>query len=156
NDCMGYLNKALVLIHRNDRRAAVPLLRRCLQIDPTRPATHFHLGVSLGELGDLDGGIVYLRTAHDLDPKDAKTLSRRRELLRLKKQYTEAIRVLKEAVNRDESLAEASLNLGLALGESGQNREAIPHLEKAVRLDPNNALGHVWLGVALYNTGRVG
>jgi len=71
----GYFNKALILIHRNDRRAAVPLLRRCLQINDTQPATHFHLGMSLYLLGDRDGGIFYLRTAHDLDPKYVQTLS---------------------------------------------------------------------------------
>ena len=44
--------------------------------------------------------------------------------------------------------------LGSSYMQAGRTRDAIPHLEEAVRLDPKNASAHNYLGGALLETGR--
>lgn len=55
------------------------------------------------------------------------------------------------AVTRNNALAEC--NLGNALGARGHRKEAIPHLQEALRLYPTYAEAHVNFGVALVEEG---
>ncbi len=50
--------------------------------------------------------------------------------------------------------AEAHLNLGTVLIEQGKSAEAIPHLERALRLNPDLAEAHCSLGAALKEQGK--
>jgi len=62
----------------------------------------------------------------------------------------EGIAEFRAALNLQPDIAEVQLNLGEALlGEPGQHREALEHLQRAVALDPSYAWAHSNLATAL-------
>jgi tetratricopeptide (TPR) repeat protein len=55
---------------------------------------------------------------------------------------------LRRAISLKDDFAEALANLGILLDHTGRGREGIPLLEKAISLDPENAVYHYNLGLA--------
>ena len=71
------------------------------------------------------------------------------------KQFTEAIPVLRKAVELDGRNGPAQVNLGAALLATNQFAAAIPVLRKVVELDPKSSSAHVNLGWALNVQGEL-
>jgi tetratricopeptide (TPR) repeat protein len=67
---------------------------------------------------------------------------------------SEAVRWLRIAVDRAPDRAEAHEKLGLAIFLHGDPRAALPHLERARRLDPASASAHLNLAVLYAELGR--
>jgi tetratricopeptide (TPR) repeat protein len=65
-----------------------------------------------------------------------------------------AVPYFRQALERNPRFPEAMIKLGVALGKTGENKEALALLERAVMLDPNNAEGHYRLGLLLARNGR--
>lgn len=70
-----------------------------------------------------------------------------------KGERAQAVRVLRQIIQKNPRDAEARLMLGSILAEDGQRSESITHLEAAVRLLPRSAEAHNALGEALKGFG---
>lgn len=74
-----------------------------------------------------------------------------------KRQYREALANAEKAISRSPDKAESLEMMGLVLTFSGRGQEAIPYLEKAIRLNPETqarsfaVLGHAYLGSGNYD-----
>jgi class 3 adenylate cyclase/tetratricopeptide (TPR) repeat protein len=74
-----------------------------------------------------------------------------------KRQYREALANAEKAISRSHGKAESLEIMGLVLTFSGRSQEAIPYLEKAIRLNPETparsfaVLGHACLGAGNYD-----
>ena len=56
--------------------------------------------------------------------------------------------MLKRVVAAQPDNADALINLGLALGQAHEARDAVPFLERAIQLQPDNATAHQNLAAA--------
>lgn len=70
------------------------------------------------------------------------------------KLYPQAVDTLAPIVDRQPDLAEAQLNLGIALRETGRVQEAEVHLRKALELGPDWADAHHQMGLLMSALGR--
>ena len=78
---------------------------------------------------------------------DSAAFYLRRGRLYMKEQvYTRAIEQLSQAVRHDPESAEAQSMLGLAYALRLKPGKALPHIEKAIAIDPGNGIYHMHLG----------
>ncbi len=70
-------------------------------------------------------------------------------------QFRDAESIYKATLSGNEYTALAHYNLGLALAEAHRDREALPHFERAIELDPNYAEAHNNLGNLLLRTNQI-
>jgi Flp pilus assembly protein TadD len=61
---------------------------------------------------------------------------------------------LEQALRIDPGYAEAHSNLGVALAQMGETREAMEHFEQALRIKPDYAQVHYNLAIILEQAGR--
>jgi tetratricopeptide (TPR) repeat protein len=66
----------------------------------------------------------------------------------------EASKAAVQALELDDSLAEAHVSMALVSGNRCDFTEAFEHYRKAVEIDPNNATAHQWYGLTLCLYGR--
>lgn len=106
--------------------------------------------------GDMDGAIATLRRAVALRPDDALYLSTLGSALIDGYRYDEAIDVLRQATQRDESLASAWYNLGLANMRAMRVDESASALRRALALSPDIAISaYAMIGDMFRAEGRI-
>lgn len=95
------------------------------------------------ELGRYDEAIVHLRAALDRDPDSAVAHNLlgmahrfRFNALRARRDKEREIEAFREAVRLDPTFVQALVNLGTSLWWDGRGTEALPHLLRALALDP--------------------
>ena len=76
------------------------------------------------------------------------------ELSRQAQQWDDAIEHFSRASSLDASFADAFLGLGFALNSVSRYAEAIPPLQRGVKLQPENPTGHYQLAIAYNGVGR--
>ena len=89
-----------------------------------------------------------------IDPVNAAAQFWLGELARREGQWEEAIPHFAAAVELDSNFSDALLALGSSLNAAGRFQEAIPPLEKYVKMSPEAVAGHYQLYVAYQRTGR--
>ncbi len=71
------------------------------------------------------------------------------------RRYAEAEAAFRKVIRLDPSLAEAHVNLGLALHQGKKQKEAIKAFEQALRLQPKLTHAYLFLGINLFNLNRL-
>lgn len=106
--------------------------------------------------GDTQGAIATLRRAIASRPNDALYLSTLGSALIDSYRYDEAIDVLRQATQRDESLSSAFYNLGLAHMRAMQVDESAAALRRAIALSPDIAISaYAMIGDMFRAEGRI-
>jgi tetratricopeptide (TPR) repeat protein len=133
---------------------AIGEFRQALDLDPTLVPVHFYLARLYLDLGraarakeELEAGLVQT-------PGNPEFLALLGEAERQMKNPRRAVEVTRQALQADESFAQARYYLGLALLDLGQRDEAITELEKVVRSGPSLADPYLALGNAYLDAGR--
>jgi tetratricopeptide (TPR) repeat protein len=136
---------------------AVPFFRRAIELDPEFALAHGRLGTVLSNLGDRQEAEKATARAYELRGKTSG-----RERLYIEARYfttvardqqkaIEAYRLLLATYPDDYA---AHSNLGSLYRDRGMSKEAIEHLEEAVRLAPAQPLGHLNLAQAYLSDNR--
>jgi tetratricopeptide (TPR) repeat protein len=120
--------------------------RRVLVLAPNRPGLHFRLGrVLLARSRQARGDAVAEAEALtefglelQTDPTNADAAYEIGELMRKTGQFDKAIASFKQAVASYPSFEEALVGLGRALAATGDAAGALPHLQKAITLNPQD------------------
>jgi tetratricopeptide (TPR) repeat protein len=120
--------------------------RRVLAVAPSRPGVHFRLGRVLlarsrQARGDADAeaeALTEFGLELQTDPTNADAAYEIGELMRKAGQFDKAIASFKQAVASYPSFEEALVGLGRALAAGGDAAAALPHLQKAVTLNPQD------------------
>lgn len=99
-----------------------------------------HAGAALHRQRKYAEAITYYDTVLNTDPNHTDALYLKGGSLIELRQYDEAIELLKHCVSLKDDIAAAHHNLGLAYKEKNMLEEAIPHLERAAVLDPQNQI----------------
>jgi cytochrome c-type biogenesis protein CcmH/NrfG len=90
----------------------------------------------------------------EIDPSNAGAEYVLGELAREAQQWDDAVKHFTRAAKLDSSFGDAYLGWGVALVSSKKFSEAVPPLQNAVKLEPQNPAAHYNLAIAYTRTGR--
>ncbi|MGI9036017.1 MAG: tetratricopeptide repeat protein [Pyrinomonadaceae bacterium] len=149
-----YAAQGLVLVADYER--AVKEFRAVAALDATIPQTHYNAGQSLIRLNRLDEAEKEFRQELQINPSDEQAkYFVAYTLLERKTNTDEAIALLREAIAARPDYADARYQLGKALIEKGDIKEAIENLESAAATDPKKDYIHYQLSIAYRRSSRI-
>jgi tetratricopeptide (TPR) repeat protein len=132
--------------------------RKIIEQNPQMRGMHFRLGrLILSEPGTPTTAADAKKEFEEelkLDPNNAGAEYVLGELARQAQTWDDAIAHFSRACKLDGGFGDAFLGLGLSLNSASRFAEAIPALEKAVKLEPENPAGHFQLTIAYTRAGR--
>jgi TolB-like protein/tetratricopeptide (TPR) repeat protein len=137
--------------YRRAREAA----EKALALDPQLVDAHLAMG-SIQRIYDWDweAADASFRTALDLEPGNAQALRDASVQARTVGRSNEAIDLANKAIERDPLRPNSYNNLGRALQAVNRDTEAEAAFRKALELDPDGALRHYAIGLALLLQGK--
>jgi tetratricopeptide (TPR) repeat protein len=137
---------------------AVAEYRQVLEKVPQLPGIHYRLGRLLLSRPDTPNGPAQAKREFEeelkINPQNAGAEFVLGEMARRDGDHEQAIGHFGRAVKYDSGFAAAQLGLGKSLLGASRQNEAIPPLEAAVKLDPQNPEGHFQLSIAYRRAGR--
>lgn len=142
---------------RGETDAAIANYREALKLDPNLSGVHFELAEMLKTLGAKDRqdeAKKEYEAALAVDKFDEKSESRLGEFAYREGNLQQALAHYSRAVQLQPNDADANVGLAKVLGEMKQSGKAIELLERAVSLDPTNAVAHYRLGTLYRHAGR--
>ena len=133
--------------------------QKILDQNPSVPGIHFRLGrvaLSKGEseAANTDEAKKEFAQELKLDPGNAAAEFSLGEIARRAGQWDEAAAHFLTAAKIDSGFAEAYLALGMSLASAQKFADAVPPLEKYVKIVPEDPAGHYQLAIAYDRTGR--
>lgn len=132
-----------------DLATALQAARRAVELDPSVPEAHNHLGLALLAVGQREQAEAAFRQAVACRPAFALAWNNLGTVLRELGRTAEALDAFRHAVGADPHLSLALSNLGQSILENGQREEAERYLRLAVELDCRCAEAWSNLGNAL-------
>lgn len=130
-----------------------------LQQNPQLPGIHFRVGrLLLSEPNPPADAAEQAKKEFqqelEIDPSNAGAEYVLGEIARQAQQWDEASKHFSRAARLDSSFGDAYLGWGVALVSTKKFSEAVPPLEIAVKLEPENPAAHYNLAIAYTRTGR--
>lgn len=129
-----------------------------MEENPRAPGIHFRLGRNALSRPETPTTAEDAKKEFDaeleIDPRNAGAEYVLGELARGADQMSEAIEHFTRATRLDAGFGDAFLGLGMSLVSAQRYSDAIPPLETAVKLQPENPAGHYQLAVAYGRVGR--
>ncbi len=139
-----------VIAHQNkNHRRAVDLIGKAIELSPRDAAFHYHRGLALQALKQLDAAVASYDKAIALKPDLAEACSNRGLALQELKQLDAAVASFDQAIALKPDYAEAYYNRGIALEELQQFDAAVVSYDKAIALKPDYAEAYSNRGNAL-------
>ncbi len=142
DSCNGYILKGMAQLQLGEFTDAVESYGRALQLDPTAPEAHVGLASSQWSAGMTAAAANTFEENLKLFPSDANNRQEYGRFL-LKQAETgdrtaeaRAIAQLDKALDLNEALPESHFLLGNLFLTKEEIPQALPHLERAVQLDP--------------------
>ena len=119
------------------------------------PGPRLFLGLTLAQLGDLEGAIREYKESARLDPGDSLPHYFHGQAHHAMGQLEMAIREYREAVKLAPHDVRMRLNLGSAYHNQGNLESAIAQYREAIKLNSTDHVLHYNLGLALCDQGRM-
>ncbi len=129
---------------------AIPILERAIQVAPKDSRPHRQLGKLEVTLHQNDQAREQFEKAIALRPDDPFAYIDLVGLYRTSGDVSAALRLLNEAVAHCPNAEGVQLEMGLALMAAGRVGEALPYLQKAVELAPDNPTNYEELAKAQF------
>jgi tetratricopeptide (TPR) repeat protein len=131
---------------------AAEIYRKIIEENPKIRGIHFRLGRAILSQPETPERTEEAKKAFEqeiaIDPINAAAEFWLGELARREGQWDDAIPHFAAATKLESTFAQAFLALGMSLNSAGQFAEAVPILEKYVKLSPDDAAGHYQLSIA--------
>lgn len=115
------------------------------------------LGYRLREHNRLEEAVDVFRKAIELYPNEAYLYNNLGNILRAHLQFEEAVVVYRQGIELTSEptiLSNIYNGLGNALDDSGNFEEAVDAYRQAIEIEPDNAIPHFDLAIALYRQGQ--
>lgn len=130
-----------------------------LRQSPQLPGIHFRIGRLLLSAPNPPPDVAEqakkeFQQELEIDPSNAGAEYVLGELAREAQQWDDAVKHFTRAAKLDSSFGDAYLGWGVALVSTKKFSEAVPPLETAVKLEPQNPAAHYNLAIAYTRTGR--
>ena len=144
-----------LLCSSGDNEAALRWLTKAQHSDPTLQRINFDLAVASYNNMDLSNAAMYSAKQTELQPNDLDAFVLLASVKVKLSQWQEAEAVLQHILAIREDDAASLLALGHCQLELEQYQAAADTLERSLRLDPKQVLGHFYLSRAFRALGRV-
>ena len=144
-----------LLCSSGDNEAALRWLTKAQHSDPTLQRINFDLAVASYNSMDLSNAAMYSAKQTELQPNDLDAFVLLASVKVKLSQWQEAEAVLQHILAIREDDATSLLALGHCQLELEQYQAAADTLERSLRLDPTQVLGHFYLSRAFRALGRV-
>ncbi len=142
---------------QGDHKLALNLIGTAIELNGAVADYHSNFGMVLLALKLAGRADAAFRKAIDIDPSSGKALSNLAGLLRRQGDVAAAVDYAKRALRSDDGDAETHNNLGNALMDCGRDQEwledAVASYRRAIQLQPDYALAHWNLSLALLTAG---
>jgi len=143
----------------------IDLLERGIRLDPSSVYAMTQLAYLLAQrhryrsdkVGDLNRAAALIAAAAALDPGSQSVLNSSAYLLLARSRYEEAIPAFRHLLDKYPNTENAYHRVGVCLIQLGRAEQAIPMIDRALRLDPKGPNLHSryqWLGLAYLLLGR--
>jgi arylsulfatase A-like enzyme/cytochrome c-type biogenesis protein CcmH/NrfG len=129
-------------------------LRRILASDPLNPQANLRLGYVLQESGKCADAVPHFRRAIAARLPGADPYLGLATCEAAARRVDAAIAALRDADRAEPDNPVVSANLGILLSDDGRPADGVPHLERAIGLDPDFHQARFNLAVALARLGR--
>jgi tetratricopeptide (TPR) repeat protein len=136
-DYYSVLDTVTELMQKREYEAAIPELRKAIELNPSEAAVHTNLGIALLRTDHAAEAALECRKAIELSPDYVEAYANLGVALARSARPQEAIEPLERALAAKPDDAEVHSNLGLSLAMVGRIDEGIPHLEKALAMQPD-------------------
>lgn len=133
--------------------AAVPLLRRCVEVAPKVAFAWSNLGVALTAMGDCSNALECFKRTLELEPRNAAAMKNMGIALRRLRRFDDAMASFRRAAQREPNDAELHREVGDLLMDMGRPAEALPRYDRALAANPSDAIAHHNRGFAAWRTG---
>jgi tetratricopeptide (TPR) repeat protein len=148
---------------RKDFPGAIPYFEASLRADSTFMPALLNLGLADLAVKKPNEGVFYLRRALDVNPKENRARIWIAQTLTSLDSLPEAQEMYQSAIVPDSTTSEAGKavnadgyrGVGVVLLLQKNWPDAIPPLEHAVQIEPENIQGHIWLAQAYSNSGEI-
>lgn len=141
---------------QNRFEEAIAEYRKAIEMNPSAPDLHFHLGRALllqsHSPEALQQAAAEFRSELKLSPEDASCEFQLGQIAQVETKNDEAKAHFEQALKMSPDFVQALIALGRL--EKG-SPEAIEHLSKAVKLEPNNEAAHYALLTAYRDSGQM-
>jgi Flp pilus assembly protein TadD len=148
------LEAGLAALDSGNLKAAIPLLKRALELDPKSKQGWNDLGLAYLRLGQFDDAGAAFRKQIELNPYDEHVYNYLGFTLQQQQNYTDAAKAFQKQIEVNPIDPVAHAALGALYLEEHKYAEAVPELDKATILSPENPELQVSLGQAYINTGE--
>jgi spermidine synthase len=128
------------LIRQNKFEQAIPLLEKILVSEPNNSEYLRAIGLAYLRTGKVDLAIERLQKAVALNRLDNNARNNLGIAFMQKGMFDKAADEFSEILKNDPEYTQAIVNLGFSYARTGRKAEAIPLLEKAQKLEPNNEM----------------
>lgn len=137
-----------------DNAGATDMFRSAVKADPKTPNVHFGLGYLLWTQKQYDEAAKEFQAELANDPKHVQATLYLGDTYLQMNRPADAQPVLERAVQLEQNLWMAHLDLGIIESDAGHNEAALNELQKAERLNPGEVNVHWRLGRLLRALGR--
>ncbi|MGD0107671.1 MAG: WcbI family polysaccharide biosynthesis putative acetyltransferase, partial [Rhodopila sp.] len=144
-----------VMVHQNERDAAISELRRAIEIEPEMASYRANLGALLRQARQLDEALIELRFAVAADPGDPHYRVLLAHVLRQRGQFDEAYEAIREALQLDPYSTSLHAELAGALEAKGDLEGAVVSLQDTIAIDPDDEATYVRLAQLLGRLDRL-
>ncbi len=149
-----YIKLATWLMRNQDCPKAIPILRKALELDPASSGTHFLLGKCLLTTEQYAAAIPELENLIAKVPNAVEAHSFLELAYAQTNHLAEAIRECKVVLGYDPEDLGSYMILGQSLARSGDLQAGLTALNKAVTLQPEMPVAHLWLADIYDQMGR--
>ncbi len=132
------LNLGIALAEAGRREEALAHFDRAVEIDPDSSRAHYNRGRALNDLGRTPDARRALETAIKLNRSHAPSLRLLGSIERASRNDGRAVELLRRAAALEPGDPIVHYELGMAVAQAGVPRDAIPHWEKTLSLDPRH------------------
>ena len=129
-------------------------LRDILRLDPGNPQAHLRLGYVLQESSRCEEGVRHFQRAIAAKVPGADAHLGLAGCLAAARRFESAVAALREAERVEPENPVVAANLGTVLSESGRPTDGIPHLQRALTIDPDLQQARFYLAITLARAGR--
>jgi tetratricopeptide (TPR) repeat protein len=152
-DALHFLG--LIKYQMGDLKAAIPLLKKAVEITEGHPAVLANYGSVLNAIKAWSESETVNREVIEKDPNNTQGLvSLSTSLMELGK-LEDALEPCEKAAQIDKANPSVQITLGNIYHRLGKLGDAVHSFERAANYDPNNALAYANLGVVLRESGKL-
>ena len=135
----GWVNIGRAALQEGDIARARIVLEKALALDPQLARTNFFYGSLLKSTGDYDQAAAHLRIVLAQYPRDRVALNNLGRVLFLQRRYSEAVKVLQQALAVDPEDLQAHYNLMLCYNGLGDEKMSKEHQARYLRFKADEA-----------------